>query len=354
LTAIELLYEAETDIMKNIVRNLSLGKDDEADWLAGRLRAFGSLSVDNEKTLAKFSERIIGLSKAEVAEAAKEALSEIEPQFIKARKAGATLLDALPANASPALRNMVKSYQGRAVQGMNYTMQTMLSKAGELYVQSANKTSFLVLSGSASIDNAIAQTVREWSKNGIPSIIDKAGRKWSTESYAQAIMRSTVRSVTTDVQFTRADEYGVDLIEISSHVDAREGCAPYQGKVYSRNGTTKGYPQLASTSYGDPAGLFGVNCRHQSYPFFPGLSTKTFPERKFNETAYKNSQTQRMYERQIRQSQREIALFEKTKDKNAIAMATKTLERKEDKLKEFLSETNRKRRYTREMIYDVL
>ena len=353
-TANTLLYDVETQIMENIVTFLSKGKIDDANWQMSRLESYGALNTENRKIITRFSEQVGTLSKEEVKEAMANALKEIEPQFIKAKKAGASLLDALPPNASPALRDMLASYQGRAVQGMNYTMQTLLDNAGQVYIASVNKASLLILSGSYSIDDAIAQTVREWSKQGIPSIVDKAGRQWSTESYAQMVMRSTVRSVTTDVQFQRCDEYGIDLIEVSSHVDARPGCAPYQGKVFSRNGKTKWYPLLSSTTYGEASGLFGVNCRHQTYPFFPGVSTQTFPERPFNEEAYENSQTQRKHERGIRQSKRELAVMEKTKDQKAIEQAKQTLKNRENNLMGFLKESDRTRRINREQIYKVL
>jgi len=353
-TANDLLYDVETQIMENIVTFLSKGKADDASWQISRLEAYGALNTENRKAINKVIGKIGTLTNKEVAEAMQSALAEIEPQFALAKKAGATLLDALPANASPALRDMLAVYQKQAVQGMNYTMQTLLSNAGDVYVATVNKTSLLILSGSSSIDQAIAQTVREWSKSGIPSIVDKAGRQWSTEAYAQMVMRSTVRSVTTDTQFVRCDEYGTDLIEISSHVDAREGCAPYQGKVYSRNGKTKGYPSLAETSYGEPAGIFGINCRHTSYPFFPEISTKTYEEKPFDKEAYEDSQTQRGYEREIRQSKREVVVMEKANDAQAIAQAKQTLNSREESLKAFLKESNRTRRYSREQIYDVL
>ncbi len=353
-TANDLLYDVETQIMENIVTFLSRGSVASADWQIDRLQAYGALNTENRKAINKVIGKIGTLTDSEVAEAMKSALAEIEPQFLKASKAGATLLDALPPNASPALRDLLSVYQGRAVRDMNYTMQTLLNNAGGVYIQSVNKASLLLLSGSYSIDDAIAQTVRAWSKSGIPSIVDKAGRQWSTEAYAQMVMRSTVRNVTTETQFTRCDEYGTDLIEISSHVDAREGCAPYQGKVYSRNGKTKGYPLLASTSYGDPAGIFGINCRHQSYPFFPGISTQTYKERPFDKEAYDNSQTQRRYERDIRQSKRELAVMEKSGNEQAIAKAKDTLKGRQANMRGFLDESGRTRRYNREQIYDVL
>jgi len=353
-TANDLLYDVETQIMENIVTFLSRGSVASADWQIDRLQAYGALNTENRKAIAKITNQIGTLTNSEVAEAMKSALAEIEPQFLKAQKAGASLLDALPPNASPALRDLLSVYQGRAVRDMNYTMQTLLNNAGGVYIQSVNKASLLLLSGSITPDEAIAQTVRAWSKSGIPSIVDKAGRQWSTEAYAQMVMRSTVRNVTTETQFTRCDEYGTDLIEISSHVDAREGCAPYQGKVYSRNGKTKGYPLLASTSYGDPAGIFGVNCSHQSYPFFPGISTRTFEANPNTKEAYADKETQRRYERNIRQSKREILLMEKTGNEKSILQAKSTLANRQKTMRDFLKESGRTRRSNRERIYNIL
>ena len=351
MTAAELLYEAETDIMLNMIEFLRLGKIEDANWQQEKLKDFGALNAKNKKIIAKYGKQITNATLAEIKEAAEEAIKAIEPQFLSAIKKGATLPEALPANASPALRNVLEIYQKRAVDGMNFTMQTMLKNAGTTYMQTANKASLLVLSGATSPDQAIAQTVREWSKSGIPSIIDSAERRWSTEAYAQTLLRSTVRGVTTDTQFERCDEYGTDLIEISSHLDARPGCSPYQGKVYSRNGKTKGYPNFGNTSYGDAAGILGINCRHTITPFFEGISTRTYEEDPNTKRAYKDSQTQRRYERDIRKSKREVKMFKKMPEQ---ARAKATLKAREKRLKGFLTKSGRTRRSNRERIYDVL
>ena len=60
----------------------------------------------------------------------------------------------------------------------------------------------------------------------------------------------------------------------------------YQGRIFSRNGTAGtttdlegnriSYISLSQTSYGEPDGLFGINCGHQQYPFIPGVSIKAY------------------------------------------------------------------------------
>jgi hypothetical protein len=57
----------------------------------------------------------------------------------------------------------------------------------------------------------------------------------------------------------RLVEQGHDLVKISTHIGACPLCEPWQGKVLSITGKTKGYPTLEEAK---AAGLFHPNCRH--------------------------------------------------------------------------------------------
>lgn len=353
LTTLELLYDIETDIMLNIIGYLRRGKA-SATWQMEKLNDYGALNTANRRVIAKYGNTLAKYTEDEIQEAARDAIRAIEPAFDRARKAGATLLDALPPNASEPLKAILSQYQKLAVDGVNFTQQKLLEGAGRVYVDTVNKASLKIATGVISTDDAIAQTVREWSKKGIPAIVDSAGRTWSSEAYAQTVLRSSVRNVTTETQFTRCDEYGIDLIEISSHADARPGCAPYQGKVYARSGTHKRYPSFNTTSYGEPDGILGINCRHNIFPYFEGITTKTYDANPNTQRAYKQSQVQRRYERDIRASKREVAVMDKLGDKEAVERAKATLKNREDRMQSFLAESGRTRRSNRERIYEVL
>jgi len=353
LTTLELLYDIETDIMLNIIGYLRRGKT-SANWQMEKLSDYGALNTANRRVLAKYGNTLAKYTEDEIREAAADAIKAIEPAFAKARKAGATLLDALPPNASEPLKAILSQYQRLAVDGINFTQQKLLEGAGSVYIDSVNKAALKISTGVISTDEAIAQTVREWSKKGIPAIVDSAGRRWSTEAYAQTVLRSSVRNVTTETQFTRCEEYGVDLIEISSHADARPGCAPYQGKIYARSGQHRRYPPFSSTSYGRADGILGVNCRHQIYPYFEGVTTKTYEANPNTQRAYEASQKQRRYEREIRASKREVSVMEKLGDDSAVVRAKATLKNREERMQSFLAESGRTRRSNRERIYEAL
>lgn len=145
---------------------------------------------------------------------------------------------------------------------------------------------------------------------------------------------------------------GCDLVETSAHAGARPSHMLWQGKVFSRSGTSKKYPDfVSSTGYGTVTGLMGINCRHSFYPFFEGVSKRAYTDNELekinNETVkyngekiklYDATQIQRSMERNIRQNKREIAGYEgimlESKDENIIEEARSRLAAKKDELKQ--------------------
>jgi len=355
LGTVEIYNETEQLILDNIARALSGGNTGSREWQLEKLNELGALTRRNAEIIASRAQMSVKAVLDEIEQAGFNAVAAVEPDYLAAKKAGASLLDALPANADPALRAMVSTWQKNAVTQINLTNQTLLAGQSAIYQNTINQTTFQVLSGVSTPQQALAQTVRTWSKSGIPSIVNSAGNRLSTEAYVNLVMRSNIRAVTTNMQLERAVSYEVDLQEVSSHIDAREKCEPYQGKIYSMSGTHQKYPALDSTSKGEPDGLFGINCRHNMYPFFEGLSTPRYKgyNKKTVEASYANSQKQRLYERSIRQSKREVSVFENLGDDTAAAQARRTLNDRRAALRSFLKDTGRTRRSGRELIYNV-
>ena len=131
---------------------------------------------------------------------------------------------------------------------------------------------------------------------------------------------------------------------------ARPRCAPFQGRIYSRDGTsgktTDGagreieYIPLTQTSYGEPAGLFGINCGHQQYPFIPGVNVQRyFPyDEEKNAEVYKETQKQRAMERQIRAQKRECMMLQEAGDEEGLKEASKKLRQYKTQYKDYSKE----------------
>lgn len=355
-----LIYNIEQELMQNISSRLAMLGDLEepnytTEWARLKLSELNKLEEDNIRTINKSAKKTINAVGGDIQEAGVNAVEAIEGDFLKAKSAGYPLNTVLPYAEEPSLRALVQSFTDVGETNAKLIINNMNQSASQVYINTINKTVQQVNLGISTPQVALRQTIREWSKSGLPVFIDSAGRTWTAESYYNTVLRSTIRNVTTDIQFKRMAQYGTDLIEISSHVSARPGCEPYQSKVYSRSGQDEKYPAFSSTTYGEPSGILGVNCRHQIYPFFEGISTTTFdrPNTKENDKEYKLSQQQRRLETSIKHAKREKAVYKANKDVDATKKANELIKDRNTRLEKFLDETGRTRRSNRELIYSV-
>ena len=90
-------------------------------------------------------------------------------------------------------------------------------------------------------------------REGVTAFVDKAGRRWSLHTYCSMVSRTTSRQAEVLSVLTADPEQ--DLYRISSHGTTCALCAPYEGRVYSKSGTSPDYPPL-SDAFGkqDPNG----------------------------------------------------------------------------------------------------
>ncbi len=141
----------------------------------------------------------------------------------------------------------------------------------------------------------------------------------------------------------------------------------WQGKVYSRSGTSKKYPSLNEGTGYSGTGRFGsladrlcgVNCRHDMTPYMEGLSElpdTTFEEEQkrcgmTSDEFYKATQKQRAYEREVRKYKRRIATGQ-AQDLDMMADRQR-LGHTQALLREHCRENNLTRNYERERAYGV-
>lgn len=155
-------------------------------------------------------------------------------------------------------------------------------------------------------------------------------------------IRTTCSNTAHQTQFDRMEAYGITLLEISSHMGARPKCAKVQGRIFDKANKSTKYPHFNTTSYGQPDGIFGINCRHKFYPFIDGVNTQTyFPyNEEENAKAYKLSQEQRQLERNVRSAKRECTSLKTLNDKEELAKASAKLKASQNKLKSFCSDND--------------
>lgn len=111
----------------------------------------------------------------------------------------------------------------------------------------------------------------EISKNFV-GLIDKSGRRWQIDTYAEMLTRTRLREVADNAVISRLQNYGYDLVEVTSHGTICDLCKPYEGRILSITGRTKGYPSLDEARAG---GFEHPNCLHRLMPYFPEFEIDT-------------------------------------------------------------------------------
>lgn len=119
------------------------------------------------------------------------------------------------------------------------------------------------------IKNQVVGVMRE---QGIASLIDKGGKKWELDRYAEMLIRTKSVEARNKGLINRMEENDYDLVQVSAHGSTHEECAVWEGKILSATGRTKGYPTLAEA---EASGLFHPNCKHAVNVIIPELARQT-------------------------------------------------------------------------------
>src|SRR5690625_4409351 len=357
LPVIEVYYGIEEQMLLNIARRLerhnSLMDGDIESWQAQVLSDFDSFGEDNMRMLVRNSGRTEQEIRRALEEAGYGALTENEELLQEGARRG-RLRQAPAIDESSALLSVLESYERQARQRFNLINTTMLGQSERAYLDIVNRTTGEVMAGTTTHREALRKTVKEWSDRGVPALIDRSGREWSSEAYVGMVMRSTNNNVANEMQDERMREYGADLIEVSSYEEARPKCAEDQGKIYSMSGDSNRYPPFSSTSFGEPDGLFGINCGHVKYPYIEGITKRTYrpvKNKQQSDHMYEMSQKQRSLERNVRLAKREERVMKVMGDEEGAQIARRRVLDSQARVREFIRESGRTRRYEREQIY---
>lgn len=352
MSILDIYRTIEAELMANIAQFFASGQslltDNALLWQMQKLNDLGALTRFNTQLIARYA----GITETELNTHLEnegfKRLNEQERELSKAAVSGQLIT---PVNISEdvALYSTLATYQQNARDKLNLTNTNIVGNSSEKVKQIVNQTVAEVLSGVITPQQALTKNAVEFARSGIPAYVNyESNRQYSIEAYTQMIVRTTTNQVTASMQMTRAESYGVDLLEISSHVGARPKCAVDQGKIYSRSGNSDKYPPFSSTSFGEVDGLFGINCGHNMYPFWEGKSRQAYKPipKKENDKAYLESQKQRALERNIRNAKRELDFLKNTNLPHEEAQAK--VSAAQAKMRSFIEDTGRTRRYARE------
>ena len=220
------------------------------------------------------------------------------------------------------------------------------------------------ITGVSSWNQALRHATDKLKNGGITGFVDHAGHHWSAEAYTAMDIRTTTFNTARAAVWEQNQSFGNDLYIVSYHNGARPLCYPWQNKVISANnnagvtydldGNEIAVIAQSDTSYGEAAGLFGINCKHYPTPWIPGVSLADGKpqDKEDNDRAYAESQEQRRLERKLREEKRDLMMAKaQGRPQEEIDRLQAKCRKSSEDIDTFCKETGRARHRDREAVY---
>lgn len=366
---IQQVYADCTDrLIQNIARHFNmanLSPTGSVEWEALKLGELGQITRENIKIIAETIGDYSGMTDIALERTMLEAISKNDPLLLKAVQKG--LVKGRTSGLSYAMKNILEAYSSQAKSQLNLVNTTMLNSSQEaarkivsvmgqnqqalasITQNALNTAAGSTVTGVSTYQEALRSSLKELATKGIVGFVDAQGRKWAADAYASMVVRTTAGNVAREAVWKQCDELGLDLVIVPVNATARELCAPWQGAILSRSGrrgvTTDlydnkiAYLSLFDTSFGQPAGLFGINCHHTPPdPYIPGLSTQRRQPPPDAVDREQEQAKQRYYERQVRAAKREAATYNAAGDKEAFEEVARQVKAAQRRLKQYCAD----------------
>jgi hypothetical protein len=357
---VNLYREYEDTIIIDIARRLGrMDMTSTAAWQMQRLIESGAIY---EHALTELA-RVTGRSEQALKKAFEDAgLMATRFDDVLYRAAG---LNPLPLNLSPAMIQVLVAGLRRTNGVMRNLTATTAIAGQEAFMRAADLAYMQVTSGAMSYDEAITAAIKNVAKEGL-RVIQFGGHADQLDVAMRRTVLTGVNKTVIEIQLARLDEMGVDLVEVSAHVGARnKGTGPenhesWQGKIFSYKGTK--YPDFVTTTgVGTGEGLGGWNCRHSFAPF-PKLSQRAYTDATLDEYAdkkvtyngktlsfYEGTQVQRGIERKIRYWKRQAQALQAGGQEHSFE--TGKVKEYQTVMRDFIRQTGLDRQNRREQVH---
>lgn len=254
-----------------------------------------------------------------------------------------------------AVLSQIQAYKKAMKENLNNLTKTMgvavnddFVNLNTLYKHELNKAVLSTQLGVLDSTTAIRRVVNNIARGGVKFInYEGSGRNYTIESAVGMVVRSGLNRLSGEISLLNAEEMEQDLMEISAHLGARPSHSVWQGEIVSLSGRT-GYLDLQDIGYGETTGFQGVNCRHNWYPYFEGLSYRSYSKEYLQEledkkvyyegeeyTYYEATQIQRQLERDVRNLKKRVMMYDTVGDKEMHAIESFKLKKKRDEYYRF-------------------
>lgn len=309
--------DLELRIMQDIVRRIKKAGEitSTADWQINRLQILGYSSEDIEKEI----KTALDASYPEMFELYDEVINweyvrnkgvyeQINAEYIpfEQNKQLQQITNAIIEQSLSDLENVTRSMGFYLDYGSGKKVMTPLSQVYAKYLDAACMD---IVSGAFDYNSVLRRTVTQLTNSGLRKIDYASGRADRVDVAARRAVMTGVSQITGRIAEYNADILGTEYFEVAWHAGARPTHAVWQGQVWSKR-------ELYDVcGLGTVTGLLGVNCYHEYYPFFPGISERNWSDEWLAEQNRLESEPKEfrdkrytLYEAKQRQRQMETAM----------------------------------------------
>lgn len=338
--------EIETDILIEIAKMIKLhGLTPSGEYLLTRLNEINSLDMNVIEQISQISGKPL-----------EDILSVMESIGIKSidfpmyRQAFASSLiigDIDKLNVDP----FIKAMQDETTGIIKGVQTKALQQSFVAYRNTLDRAVISVNTGLLTPNQAMVNSIKQLAKEGITgSTYLREGKpiNMGLEPTIYRVLRTEFIKTSNDVSHNVGLELGVKDWYITQHEGARYKVHKHAYENHSKwQGTVVTTDELSSIAgYGEITGLGGINCRHRHYAYIKGVSVE--PPKQISQEENKVVSDlitkQRRYEREIRESKREILLLSENKGveefDNAIIAQNVILRRRQAKMRRLIKDSN--------------
>lgn len=327
---IDIYDNLELEIVKDIAERFdnydTLGGT--LEWRLKKLDELGTFSNDMVELISEYTNK----SKKEILQMLEEAQENtFNIDYLnKAYENGMIKVNPMKVLKSPTFENIISN----SYKELNKTFRMINTKAlenvNQSYMDIINTAYVEVASGVFDYQSSIKRALNKMAEKGIKcaSYERKDGTivKYSLQGTIKRDIVTAIIQTACRSSMKMCEELDAEYVEVTSHLGARTGDgvnpitnhAHWQGKVYKLEGSDKYDNFYTETGYGDILGLGGVNCRHNFYPYFPGIDEPSQPhyDEEENKKEYERQQKLNRLNRKKQQQNRikEVAIHNEDKD----------------------------------------
>lgn len=308
--------DLEERIMQDIVRRIQKAGEitSTADWQINRLQILGYSSEDIEKGIkdalnASYPEMFELYDKVINWEYVrnKDVYEQINVKYIpfEQNKQLQQITDAIIEQSLSDMENITRSMGFY----LDYGGKKVLTPLSQVYADYLDSACMDIVSGAFDYNSVLRRTVTQLTNSGLRKIDYASGRADRVDVAARRAVMTGVSQITGKIAEYNADILGTEYFEVAWHAGARPTHAVWQGQVWSKR-------ELYDVcGLGTVTGLLGVNCYHEYYLFFPGISQRNWSDEWLEEQNRKEAEPKTfggkdytLYEAKQRQRQMEVAM----------------------------------------------